>query len=255
MTTLTLLTKVYQPSQLKQIDKTVMTLFEGLSVEAKILTAATNGWVQMELSGEDEAIATNLIAREIGFCPASLEQAKKFSTLKGYVTNLEKSREELLVDVGVFQPKTVHAAVPLSHLQAQLAGGKETSLKRITELWGICENLPLTVKIINVNPEEDRFTAELSTKQSRKYGNWRESLLDRLIVIGASAYEVKTALERVELTRDVIDVEALGMFENALVCKLGTDATGLISRVGGILRRGRFTVFNPKKIMAFFDKP
>ena len=251
MTTLTLLAKVYQSNQLKQIDKTVKNLFEGLSVETKILGDAPSGWVQMELTGEDEAIAKNLLAREIGFCPTSLEQVKKFSTLKGYVANLEKSREELLVDIGVFQPKTVHATVPLSHLQAQLAQRRKTALKKIAELWGICENLPVTVKVVNASPEEDRLNAEFSTGQIKKLGEWRESLLDRLIVIGASAYAVKMALEQAELTRDVIDVEALGMFEHALGCKLGTDAAGLISKLGKILRNGRFTVFNPKKIITF----
>jgi hypothetical protein len=176
---------------------------------------------------------------------------KKFSTLKGYVTKLEKSREELHVDIGVFQPKTVHAAVPLSYLQAQLTGGRKTALKKISELWGICENLPVTVKIVGANPKEDRLNAEFSNGQIKKFTDWRESLLDRLIVIGASNYEVKTALGRAELMRDVIDVETLGMFEHVLVCKLGTDAAGLISRFGKILRNGKFTVFNPKKIMAF----
>ena len=255
MTTLTLLTKVYQSIQLKHVERTVKNLFEGLSLEAKFLGAAPSGWVQIELSGEDEAVATNLLARQIGFCPTSLEQVKKFSTLKGYVVNIERSREELLVDIGVFEPKTVRAAIPLSHLQAQLAQGRKTALKKIAALWGICENLPISVKVVNADPEEDRLSAEFSTEQIMKLWDWRESLLDRLLVVGASAYEVKTALERAELTRDVIDVEALGMFEHALVCKLGTDAAGLISRLGKLLRNGSFTVFNPKEIMNFLSNP
>ena len=253
MTTQTLLAKIYSANQRRHIDETVKNLFEGLSVEATVNSTLADRWVQVALSGEDEEVATNLLDREFGFYPSTLENVKKSSTLKGFVTNLEKSKEELLVDVGVFQPKIVRAVLPLNNLQAQLVGGRPASLKKIAELWGICENLPISVKIVNVNTEENRIDAELTSEQIEKYVVWRESLLDRLLVLGASLYQVKMAVEQEELSRDVIDIEPLGMFEHALVCKLGTDATGLISRIGRRLRKAKFTVFNPRKTMAFLE--
>jgi hypothetical protein len=74
-------------------------------------------------------------------------------------------------------------------------------------------------------------------------------MLDRLLVIGASLGEVKLAIEQEGLDRDVIDVESFGIFEHALVCKLGTDAAGLIGRIGRHLRKAKFTVFNPKALL------
>ena len=53
-------------------------------------------------------------------------------------------------------------------------------------------------------------------------------------------------LERTRLNRDVIGMEALGLFEHALTCKLGTDAAGLIPRIGRYMRHADFSVFNPK---------
>ncbi len=73
-------------------------------------------------------------------------------------------------------------------------------------------------------------------------------MLDRLIVTGASRYEVNLIIAQEGLDRDVIDVEVLGTFEHALVCKLGTDAAGLIGSIGRRLRKAKFTVFNPKKM-------
>jgi hypothetical protein len=253
MTTLTLLTRIYSADQLNQIDEALKLSFEGLDVEAKILGVAADRWVQIALAGEDEGIAANYIAKEVGFCPISFENVKKFSTLKGYITNLEKSREELSVDVGVFQPKIVYATLPLRYLQAQLVDGREIALKKIVELFGFCEGLPISVKIARVNEEGSPMEAELSARQVEKYDKWQESLLDRLIVLGSSAYEVKTALERARLERDVISVESLGMFEHALVCKLGTDAAGLISKIGRILKSARFAVFNPRRISGFLQ--
>ena len=253
MTTLTLLTKIYNVDQLKQIDKALKLSFEGLDVEAKILGTLADRWVQVALSGEDEGIATNYLTKEIGFCPPILDSIKKFSPLKGYVTNLEKSREELSIDLGVFQPKIVHATIPLSYLQAQLVDGRKTALRKIAELWGLCENLPISVKVARVNEEESRIEVELSTSQVERYEVWRDSLLDRLLVVGSSLYEVKMALEHARFERDVISVEPLGMFEHALVCKLGTDAAGLIRQLGRNLRNAKFTVFNPKRLRQFLE--
>ena len=248
MTTLTLLTKIYNTHQLKQINSTLEDLLGGLSVEATVTGTVAGRWVQLDVSGEDEGVATKLLEKEAGFCPTNLENVKKFSALKGYVTNLEKSTENLQMDIGVFEPKTVHAVVPLNHLQAHLMEGKKTSLKKLSELWGICENLPLEIKVLEVDPEQNLVEAELQATQIRKLVLWKESLLDRLLVMGAPLYEVNSAVEQEELTRDVIDVESLGMFEHALVCKLGTDAAGLIGRIGRRLRKAKFTVFNPKNL-------
>ncbi len=73
------------------------------------------------------------------------------------------------------------------------------------------------------------------------------SLLDRLIILGASKGEIENVLERTRLNRDVIDVETLGMFEHALTCKLGTNAAGLVGMMGRYLRNSVFVVFNAKK--------
>ena len=94
MTTITLLAKIYNSHQLKQIETTLDELLGDLSVETKVKGTAANKWVQVDLSGEDEAIATKLLEREIGFCPVNIAHIKKFDALKGYVTHFEKSKEQ-----------------------------------------------------------------------------------------------------------------------------------------------------------------
>ena len=251
MTALTLLTKIENDSQLKQVTKALQLLLKGLEVEVKVLGAVAGGWVQVSLSGEDEEIATNYVIKKVGLCPTSFENVKKFSTLKGYIQNIGKN--ELTVDVGVFQPKTVPATVSLSHLQAALVDGRKLALRKIAELFGFCEGLPVSVKVKDLDEEESRLDAELASKQVRKYVVWRESLLDRLVVLGAAVHEVEATLEHARLDRDVIDVEPLGLFEHALTCKLGTDAAGLIPKIGRSLKSARFAVFNPKILRRFLS--
>ena len=253
MTTLTLLTIISNDNQLKQFDKVLKFSLKGLEVETAILGTVAGGWVQVSLAGEDEAIAANYVIKEIGVCPSDLGDVTRFSRLKGYIRNLGKSRGELSVDIGVFEPKIVYATVPLRHLQGELVEGRKVALRKIAELFGFCDGLPLDLKITGVDEAESRIDAELSSDQIAKYGVWRDSLLDRLLVLGSSLYEVNAAMERGRLERDVIDVEALGMFEHALTCKLGTDAAGLIPKMGRNLKSATFAVFNPKALRDFLN--
>lgn len=251
MTTLTLLTKINDKDQVKKISSALNFSFRALEVEAKILGEVADRWVQIALTGEDEGIATNYLIQEIGVCPGNFGNVKKFSTLKGYVKNTGKNGEDLSIDVGIFQPKTVHATIDLRRLQAQLVDRRKISFTKIAELFGLCEDLPISAKVIDLNEEECRIDAELSSKQIMKYVVWRESLLDRLLILGPTLHEVKVTIEHAKLERDVIDVEPLGLLEHALTCKLGTDAAGLIPKIGRNLKNAKFAVFDPKALRDF----
>ncbi len=246
MTTLTLLTKISDNSQLNQVRKAVETLLSGLEVEIRILGSVANGWVQIAFSGEDEGIATNYVIQEVGLCPNSFENVEEFSTLKGYIQKIGKN--ELTVDVGIFQPEIVYATVPLRHLQDELVDGRKIAASKIAELFGFCEGIPVNVKVNGLKGNDRFIDVKLSSEQIGKYMVWRESLLDRLIVLGPSLLEVEATIEQGRIDRDVINVEPLGLFEHSLTCKLGTDAAGLIPKIGRKLKNARFAVFNPKML-------
>lgn len=222
----------------------------GLKVETSMVGTDSLGWVHVSISGEDENVAVRYLANNIGLRPADLENIRKYSTLKGYVTSPSKSNNELWVDVGVSSPSRVDAAVPLHQLQAQLGDGRKIALGKMVELFGFCENLPLHIRVTNADFEARYIEAELSEKQQEQYAGWTRSLLDRLLILGASYGEVDSAIRRAEFNRDIVNVESLGMFEHAVLCNLGTDAAGLIPRMGKNLRRAAFSVFNPRKILA-----
>jgi hypothetical protein len=247
----TLLGKAYTDFQLKSFDENLKSTFQGMGVEARVLGVTSGKWIQVSVSGEDQNVALRYLADRIGLCPAGLDNVQKFSTVKGRVA--ASNRDELRVDVGVFSPSVVDAAISLPRLRAQLADGRSLSLEEIVELFGLCPRVPLTVRIMDVSPERGCLEAELSEGQRRQYIQWVGSLLDRLLVLGASAERVEGAVERAGLNRDVVAVEHLGLFEHAVVCKLGTDAAGLIPRVGKNLRSAAFTVVSPRRILEFFD--
>lgn len=253
MPTVTLLAKTYDRFQLKLVDKFLKSMLKGLKVETKICGVTPRGWIQIAVSGEDEKVALRYLADEIGLYPTCLEDVERFTTIKGRIIAMNKTRGELYVDIGVFSPKIMDATIPLQFLQAQLVDGRKVAFKKLVELFGFCENLPLTVKILNIDKEKNHAEAILSEKQLSQYGNWMKSLLDRLIILGSSIYDVRLTLKKAGLNRDVLNIETLGLFELAVTCKLGTDAAGLIPKIGKNLRNATFTVFNPKKVLEFLD--
>jgi hypothetical protein len=242
---LTLFVKAWNGGQLRQIDELLHSQFADLEVDVKVLGNPVNRWVQVSVEGEDEAIAVAYIRKEIGVCPVSFDAVETAMVLKGYVSKIEVEKQRLMVDVGVFEPKVTQVVVSLSNLQTQLVGGKNVALKQIVEAYAVTEGLPLSVKVIS--KDADILEAELSAEQVVKLQSWQQSLLDRLIVLRTSKELVSEVLERTRLDRDVIDVESLGLFEFALVCKLGTDAAGLIPRMGRYMRNAVFVVFDAKK--------
>jgi hypothetical protein len=255
MLTVTLLAKVYNNSQLKLVDEFLRSTLRGLDVAISSVRVVPHRWVQVTVSGEDEKVALHYLADEIGLCPASLEDIKRFSALRGRITAMNENSDKLCVDIGAYMPESINVTIPVQRLQAQLLDGRKVALKEIAELYGFCENLPLGIKISNVDIERKLIQAVISEEQLTLYGKWTKSLLDRLIILGASSVEIGSALRIARCNRDVINMEPLGLFEYAVVCKLGTDARGLIPKIGRSLRNASFTVFDPKKVLDFLGYP
>jgi hypothetical protein len=251
MPTVTLLSKIHNNHQLKLVEDYAKSTLKGLKVQIKSVEATTNNWVQITFSGEDEKAALSYIENKIGICPVHMKNLKKFSTTKGYLTSLDKNKGEIHVDVGIISPKTLCATIPLQHLQAQLADGRKIALKKLAELYGFCENLPLTVKVIELN--ENHIEATIAEAQLKLYKKWIKSLLDRLIILGASPHEIRKALKNSKCQNDIVEIESLGLFEYAIACKLGTDAVGLIPKIGKHLPNATLQTFNPKTLLEFFE--
>lgn len=253
MPTTTLAAKSYNGSQLRKTKENLDTLLEGLKVEIQTCKRNEKGWTQIDIVGDDTNIALRYLDQKIGTCPTTLDSISRFSTAKGYLTNPNKSKTALGIDIGITMSQNVTATIPLQNLQAQLCDGKKLPLEKIAEIYAFCENLPITVKIMNVDKAAKHVDAELAEKQQNQYKNWTDMLLDRLIIVRASVDNIKLALKYGGLTRDIVDVEPLGFFEHAVLCKLGTDARGLIPRIGRNLKEAAFAVFSPRRILRILE--
>ena len=249
MTVATLLEKAYGSFSIKSFEAMLLSLCEGLRVKVRVHGTSSRGWVQIEVCGEDEAVALRLLDREVGLAPASAEGIGRFSVLRGKVVDPAKSKTELLVDVGLPVSGASGSFIPLWRLQAQLGDGKKVPLQRLIELFCLFDFVPVSVRIVSdLSCEKGAYEAEFSEVQLSRFSNWLDSNLDRVIVLGASRKDVEWAIERTHHLRDVFEIETLGLLEHALLCKLGTDAVGLLPKLGPYLAASSLAPFSPRKI-------
>ncbi len=252
MPEITLLQKVHDGISLEDIEDFLKSLCEGLNVQIAAMKAEINKWLTVRISGEDERAATHFLGQKIGLAPINMKNIKPFSILKGVVESSRAIKTKLIVDVGVFSPKIVYASIDLDRLQAQLVDGKKFAIERIVQLFGLENGFPIEIRIAEIN--ESLLKAEIAEKQLELYKNWIRSSIDRLIVIGVFFKEVEEAVEGARLDRDIIGVETIGFMEHAVVCKLGTDAAGLVPKLGRRLPKAEFVFFSPRKILELVNR-
>jgi len=254
-TTVTLLQKAYGSFSPKMFQSMISSLCKGLKVEVKFQGESERSWVEVEVSGEDEAVTLQLLDHEMGLAPVSLDKVERFSTLRGRVVSSEKGETELFVDVGVSSPRVCDAAVSLERLRAQLADGKKLALPSLIKLYCLIDHMPLRVKIVDKGDVKDRLIeAELSESQLSQFSAWIRSSLDRLMVLGAWLRDVERAVEVSGHGRDVVRIESLGLLEHAVICKLGTDAVGLMPKLGPHVPTAALAPFSPRKIEQIIDR-
>jgi hypothetical protein len=254
MLSVTLLTKAQSNHHRKLVDDFLKSALRGLNVKLRMTGTTPHGWVQLVISGDDERVALQYLNDNIGFCPIDLKRVQTPSTVKGQIEDLSKDKTGINVDIGIISPCFTDVVIPLHNLQAQLADGRKIALAKIAELFGLCEDSFLTVKIPSIDKQGNHIDGILSEEQLARYRKWTRSLLDRLTILGSPRHEVMFALEATGSNRDVVKIESQGLFEHAIACKLGTDAVGLIPKIGRRLRGAHFSVFSPRKIMDFFDE-
>jgi len=250
MPTVTVLEKLYGSGSPETFEKLYSSLISGLKVQLSFAGTTNRGWIQLEVSGEDETAALSLLDREIGLAPVSLDKLKKFSVMQGKVIFSSKSEKELCVDLGISSPKVLDAVLPEKRLRAQLADGKEVPLQELVELFCLYDNVPLEVKIVQgVEEANKNVEACLSEAQFSLFSRWVRCRFDRLIILGSLFSDVERAVKFSRHSRDIIKIECLGVLEQVALCKLGTDAVGLIPKLGRYLKSAVLVPFSPKKIL------
>lgn len=251
MPTITLLEKGYGNFSPQKLEAILQSYCQGLKVQTKFVDMTKEEWIRIEVNGEDQKVALRYLDAKIGLAPVSKEKLERFSLLRGIITQ-GKQKLGLLVDVGVYSPKPLYIFIPLKNLQSQLADGKKLALQQIKTLFCLQEHFPIKIKFLGF--QDGQEVGELSAGQVQFFATWIVSRLERLVVFGCFLDEVENAVRVSSCFRDVVKVEELGLLESAVVCKLGTQAVGLIPKLGKVLPNAVFATFSPTKILDLIEE-
>jgi hypothetical protein len=168
-------------------------------------------FVSVTVTGEDDVVARNVLREEWG------EVGTGFEDGEVYVGTLESWDEDgFVLDAGE------RVRIPADEL-----GLGPGSPSQVRDRFGLVQHLPL------------RFVAgdppRLADDERDRLFEWTRSDNGRLNVNSATRGEVRATINRAGHARDIVTVERLGLLEQSVVCKEGTDPPGLLASVGEYL--------------------
>ncbi|MFB6120643.1 MAG: DUF2110 family protein [Halobacteriaceae archaeon] len=162
------------------------------------------------IEGEDAVAARNALRAEWGEIPAQLEDGEE------YVGTLDEWDEDgIVLDAGE------RVRIPAEEIG--LGPGDPSQIRR---RYGLVQHLPMRF----VNEETPRLA---EAEQDRLY-EWTRGV-GRVNVNSATRAEVRATVNRAGHAQDIVTVERLGLLEQSIVCREGTDPPGLLADIGEYL--------------------
>ncbi len=250
MTEYVILQKIYGPRRQRCTEafrQNLRTMTAGLEAEVSLVGQTGRGWAKIEVSGDDEEVASNYLRQRFGMAPRTVEELKPYTIVKGQAIDTGKVGYGLYVDIGLAQRPYVDALVPLHILRSQVADGTKTSFHIILESLGMMNDFPLSLRVRRIDQIASRIEAEFADQQIATFEQWVTDGLDRVLAFGIPAMDIQEGIAKTGLRRDIVRVDSLGLFEQSLLCKLGTDGAGVIVRLGRYLRGIPLSLFSPRR--------
>jgi hypothetical protein len=240
--------KIEKPLQhlaLQQLNLKLGEETKELDVKIKKLDVTSGDWILIEYNGEDNEIFTELLRRDHGFIPIEVAKIKHEETYRGFIIGNEEHDRGLYIDIGIISPRRNYGLYPLHRIRIQLGEDKTKSLKEITEKFCLYKGIPLNVRIEDVKKVR-KISLAATDEQELRMKEWDRYPFDRVVVLGAMNNQIKKAIQITQLTRDIIRLDPLSFTSSLLTCKLGTDAPGVIAKLGKELRHAKLFSFIPR---------
>ena len=197
---------------LKGMRSLVENAVGGLDVEFEV-GVRHDQFVTATLEGEDAVVARNALREEWG------EVTSDFEDDETYVGTLEGWDED-----GI----TLDAGREIRIESDQLGLGPGTPIQAV-ERFGLVQHMP--IEFVWSDGEDEPALAD--AERDRLY-DWRRGP-GRVNVNSATRGEVRATVNRAGHAQDIVTVERLGLLEQSIVCKDGTDPPGLLASIGEYL--------------------
>ncbi|MFX1294484.1 MAG: DUF2110 family protein [Promethearchaeota archaeon] len=254
MKSITLLEKTYGSYKITALNafrRRLSTQLEELEVQINKIYNNPSNWITIELEGEDEEAAYNFLKHEYG-ATCSLGEIKTNTTRRGRLIQTGKYGFGLFIDIGIDSKYLIDAFLPLYTLRRQLVKDEKIPLRNIIQVYGLLDNFSLEVNIELIDQLNRKIQVSLSEEQITIFQNWVKLKLERLIVCGITRHHLKKIILRSGHFRDIQAVERMGLLEEIVICKHGTNAPGILSEIGAPLKDAQIQLFIPNNVKKYF---
>ena len=224
------------PQALKQRSQIIGKILAARAKGLKMISdfSLQGQWLQIRAKGDDADAFLNLLRQEQGEAPVSRANLERWDTVKGFVAGAGRIGYGVYVDIGIQDPAPKDALYSLHRMRAQLADGEAKSAREILDSNALVDYVPLRMTVTEFQGEN--ISVEMEDEARDRIVSWRKYPFDRVIVVGANRTQAENAVNASGLQSDIVEVESLSLFVQSLVCKIGTDAPGVIAKIGGSLR-------------------
>jgi hypothetical protein len=224
------------PQALRQGSQTVGKILAARAKGLKLVSdfSLKGQWLQIRAKGEDAEAFLNLLRQEQGEAPVSRANLEMWDTVRGFVAGAGRIGYGVYIDIGIQDPSPKDALYPLHRMRAQLADGEAKSAREILDNNALVDYVPLKMNVTEF--EGENISVQMEDEARDHLLLWRKYPFDRVIVVGADKTQAENAVRASGLQPDIVKVESLSLFVQSLLCKIGTDAPGVIAKIGGSLR-------------------
>ena len=180
-----------------------------------------DGFVQVDVSGEDAEVARNVLAETWGEIVA---HDGGLVADEEYVGTLESWDEDgFVLDAGV------EVRIPADEI-----GLGRGSPAQVVERFGLVQHLPVRFVSGGDVGDPDADPSRLADTERDRLYDWQRGN-GRLNVNSATRGEVRATVNRAGHAQDIVTVERLGLLEQSIICTENTDPPGLLAAIGSYL--------------------
>lgn len=258
MKQITLSRKIYGYPQLVNRDKIT-------SVVEKVLIQKINELVDcppigvtldpqnrviVKFEGRDEDLIESMIIKEFGK-KITLDEIEKGSIVQGTLKLVGKIKYGLFVDVGIEEKDgtQVDVLIRKNVMEQQLLNGRSVMIKKISHILGfLMDYIPVEIEITEFDKYNRRIEGKFSEAFLEKVKSWLRERYQMIFVTGVPRQSIKRTLAKAGFSLNIQSIERIGFLENIVRLFEGTNAPGVIAKIGKYIEEAKLGAFIPQKI-------
>ncbi|MHA1341567.1 MAG: DUF2110 family protein [Promethearchaeota archaeon] len=198
------------------------------------------------ITGKDEEFAYNFLKNEYG-TTYKFDEIKEGQILRGRMRNIDEVNFGIFLDCGIENPNK-DVLLPIYKIRNQLVANLKIPKRKLCKAFGFFEEMPIYVKINKIDKKSKKIECEIANKSLNMIKQWLEDGLDILFSAGVVRKRIKKAIKRTGHYQDYVSIDRLGFLETACILRNGSNAPGILSEIGPLVKNAKFSMLRPKNI-------